>query len=56
MAIAIDGNRMKSHDYINDISELSSKDQSEWYITSYKSTRFSQFDGNCHIYQYDEVT
>jgi hypothetical protein len=36
MVIAIYGNRMKSHDHINNISELSSKNQSEWYITSHK--------------------
>jgi hypothetical protein len=51
MVIAIYGNRMKSHDHINDISELSSKNQSEWYIISHKSIKFSQFDGNYHIWQ-----
>jgi hypothetical protein len=51
MVIAIYGNRIKSHDYINDISELSSKNQSEWYITSYKSIKFGQFDGNYHVWQ-----
>jgi hypothetical protein len=56
MVITIYGNRMKSHDHIKDISELGSKNQSEWYITSYTSIRFSQFDGNYHIWQQEEVT
>jgi hypothetical protein len=43
MVITIYGNRKKSHDHINDISELCSQDGSEWYITSHTSIRFSQF-------------
>jgi hypothetical protein len=34
MVITIYGNRVKSHDHIHDISQLSSKVRSEWYITS----------------------
>jgi hypothetical protein len=56
MVIVICGNRMKSHDHINDISELSSKNQSEWYITSHTLIRFSQFDSNYHIWQQEKVT
>jgi hypothetical protein len=33
MVITIYGNRVKSHDHIHDISEVSSKIQSEWDIT-----------------------
>jgi hypothetical protein len=42
MVITIYGNMIKSHDHINDISELGSKYLSEWYITSYISIKFSQ--------------
>ena len=31
MVITIYGNSVKSHDHMNDISELGSKNQSEWY-------------------------
>jgi hypothetical protein len=48
MVIAIHDNRKKSHDHVNDISEFSSKNQSEWYITSHTLIRFSQFDANYH--------
>jgi hypothetical protein len=41
MVITIYGNEKRSHDSIDHISELSSKRQSEWYITSYTSIRFS---------------
>jgi hypothetical protein len=51
MVIAIHDNRKKSHDHVNDMSEFSSKNQSEWYITSHTLIRFSQFDGNYHIWQ-----
>jgi hypothetical protein len=51
MVITIYGNRVKSHDHINVISELSSKIQSKWYITSYTAIRFGKFDGNYHIWQ-----
>jgi len=55
MVIAIHDNKKKSHDHINDISEFSSK-KSEWYITSHILIKFSQFDGNYHIWQQKEVT
>jgi hypothetical protein len=51
MVITINGNRAKSHDQINNISELCSQNGLEWYITSDTSIRFSQFNGNYHIWQ-----
>jgi hypothetical protein len=43
MIITIYGNRKKSHDHINNISESSSKTQSEWYITSWVNISFWLF-------------
>jgi hypothetical protein len=51
MVITIYGNKVKSHVHINNISDLSSKNQLEWYITSDESIRFSKFDDNYHIWQ-----
>jgi hypothetical protein len=49
--ITIYGNRKMSRDHVNNISELSSKNWSEWSITSHISISFNQFDGNYHIWQ-----
>jgi hypothetical protein len=51
MIITLYGHRKQSHNYLNDISEFSYKNGSEWYITSDTSIKFSQVDGNYYIWQ-----